>query len=45
MSSKHKEITFPHEFIFVFILHLLGDIVKKNVKEGGRLKLYKKRRW
>ena len=34
-SSKHEEIIFPHEFIFVFILYFIGgDIVKKMSKVG-----------
>ena len=35
-SSKHEEVTFLHEFIFVFILYFIGSILSKNVKNGGK---------
>ena len=31
-STKHNEITFPHEYIFIFILYFIGAITSKNVK-------------
>ena len=42
-SSKHEEITFPHEFTPVFILYSIGAILSKNVvKSGGFGKKYKR---
>ena len=34
-SSKHKEITFPHDFIFSFIPYVLGATSSKNVVKSG----------
>ena len=31
--SKHKEITFPHEFLFVFIPFIIRMILLKNIVE------------
>ena len=36
LSSKHKEIIFPHKFIFVFVSHFIGlMLIKTVVKSGG----------
>ena len=32
-SSKNKEITFPHEFTFVFILYFIGAMLPKKFCE------------
>ena len=36
--SNHEKITFPHEFIFVFIMYFFGVILSKTIvkKEGFR---------
>ena len=45
-SSKHEEITFPHEYLFVFTLYITGAILSKNVVNGGGFKkIYIKGRW
>lgn len=34
-SWKHREISFFHEFIFVFALYIIGlEVWKKHAKEG-----------
>ena len=37
LSSKHEEMTFPREFIFVFIQYLIGAISSEKIlsKVGG----------
>ena len=40
---KNEEITFPHEFIFVFILWFIGTIFsEKSCQKGGSRKEYKR---
>ena len=40
-SSKHKEITMPHESTFVFIRYFIGTIVPKECyQKWGGLKKY-----
>ena len=39
---KNEEITLPHEFIFVFIQHLVGSILlEKYCQKRGVWKIYK----
>ena len=45
-SSKNEEITFPHEFIFVFIRYFTGVILsEKSCQKRGVRKKYKKGGW
>ena len=42
VDFKNKEITFPHEFIFIFILYFIETILlEKSCKKPGVGKKYK----